>query len=42
MRALFFEYALNTVILEVLGWNLKTNKQEHVGLFGKIDALPVQ
>ena len=36
--ALFFEYALNTVIFEVLGWNVKTNIQEHSGLFGKIDA----
>ena len=36
--ALFFELALNTIIVEVFGWNLTKKKQETLGLFGRIDA----
>lgn len=36
--ALFFELALQTVISEVLGWDIELNCYNSKGLFGKIDA----
>jgi Helitron helicase-like domain at N-terminus len=36
--ALFFELALDTVISEVLGWDIELNCSNSRGLFGKIDA----
>ena len=36
--ALFFELALDTVITEVLGWDLELKCSNSRGLFGNIDA----
>ena len=38
---IIFEMALDTVITEVLGWNVKNQVQEKPGLFGTIDAYTI-